>query len=258
MHLAKEYYEKAEGFLKYVPDQLEQAEFYFKLATFHYDIQQALESIKYATKAKDMYSNHDGYELNVAFCDNMLGLACMNLKEWALAEEHFAAAMDKFQKIAVEKFVIMVRHNLGWMYSTQNLSDLAIRYLAEVIEKSPKHYKALYVKAKEHYKLKEHKVAADLIVKGLDICNESQIEGYQHHFLILKSLNENVDINALEDTILKGIEYFEREELYDYIQEYQEKLAIRCYEENLSEKASKYFYLSSKVREKLFNKGALR
>ncbi|CAM4407509.1 hypothetical protein BAMA111019_23485 [Bacillus manliponensis] len=81
MHLAKEYYEKAEGFLKYVSDQLEQAEFYFKLATFHYDIQQALESIKYATKAKDMYSNYEGYELNVAFCDNILGLSCMNLKE---------------------------------------------------------------------------------------------------------------------------------------------------------------------------------
>ncbi|CAM4407562.1 Tetratricopeptide repeat protein [Bacillus manliponensis] len=166
--------------------------------------------------------------------------------------------MDRFQKIGVEKFVIMVRHNLGWMYSTQNLSELAIRYLSEVIEKSPQHYKALYVKAREHYKRQEHETAAELIEKGLKICNESQIEGYQHHFLILKSLNENVDVNALEDTILKGIEYFEREELFDYIQEYQEKLAIRCYEENLSEKASKYFYLSSKVREKLFNKEALK
>ena len=27
----------------------------------------------------------------------------------------------------------MVRHNLGWMYSTQNLSALAIRYLTEVV-----------------------------------------------------------------------------------------------------------------------------
>ena len=59
----------------------------------------------------------------------------------------------------------MVRHNLGWMYSTQNLSALAIRYLTEVVEKSPQHYKALYVKAKEHYKLKEHEIANKLIEK---------------------------------------------------------------------------------------------
>lgn len=105
-HLAKEHYEKAESFLKYVPDQLEKAEFYYKLATFHYDTQQALVSIKHATKVKDMYLNHDGYELNVAFCDNILGLACMNLKEWELAEEHFTAAMDQFQKIGEENLLL--------------------------------------------------------------------------------------------------------------------------------------------------------
>ena len=56
----------------------------------------------------------------------------------------------------------MVRHNLGWMYSTQNLSALAIRYLTEVVEKSPQHYKALYVKAKEHYKLKSMRLQISL------------------------------------------------------------------------------------------------
>lgn len=80
-HVAKKNYDKAEGILKYIPDELEKAEFYFKLATYHYDVQHAMESIKYATKAKDMYANYEGYELNLAFCDNILGLACMNLKE---------------------------------------------------------------------------------------------------------------------------------------------------------------------------------
>lgn len=166
--------------------------------------------------------------------------------------------MDQFQKIGEEKFIIRVRHNLGWMYSTQNLSELSIRYLTEVIEKSPRHYKALYMKAKEYYKLKEYDVAAELIKKGLEICNDSQIEGYMHHFTILNALNRNVDVNTLEGITLKGIEYFEREELYDYIQEYHEKLAVKFYEEDLSQKASNYFYLSLKAREKLFNKGALK
>lgn len=50
--------------------------------------------IKYVMKVKDMYLNYDGYELNVVFCDNILGLVCMNLKEWELVEEYFIVVMD--------------------------------------------------------------------------------------------------------------------------------------------------------------------
>ncbi|HDR7393895.1 TPA: tetratricopeptide repeat protein [Bacillus toyonensis] len=256
--LAKDHYYKAESLLQYIPDELEKAEFYYKLGYSYYDNQQALQAIKEVTKAKDMFLKHEGYEVNVAFCDNMLGLACINLKEWSLAEEHFATAMDRFQKIGEEKFIIMARHNLGWMYSNQNLSALALRYLSEVVDKSPNHYKAIYVKAKEHYKLKEYESANEFIEKGYTICNDLQIEGYQHHFAILKALNDNVSAQELEKVVLKGISYFEREELYEYLQEYEEKLAIKFYEENQHTKASQYFYASSQSRQKSFDKGALK
>ncbi|MFP3670935.1 tetratricopeptide repeat protein, partial [Priestia sp. SIMBA_032] len=82
-----------------------------------------------------------GYEINVAFCDNLIGLACTHLREWELAEEYFTKAMDMFQKIDEEQFILMVRQNLGLMYATQNLSPLAIRYLSEVNQKMPNNYK---------------------------------------------------------------------------------------------------------------------
>ncbi|EJR49129.1 hypothetical protein IIO_06613 [Bacillus cereus VD115] len=255
---AREHYDIAESLLQYSADKLEKAEFYYKLSTFQCDTQQALLCIRNAAKSKDIYSDYPNYEINVAFCDNLMGVACMELKEWELAEEHFTSAMNQFQKIGEEKFITMARHNLGWMYSTQNLSTLSIRYLSDVAEKSPNHYKAIYIKAKEHYKLKEHEIASQLIEQGLKICNKSQIEGYQHHFEILKALNQNVNPKTLEKTILKGISYFEREQLYEYVQEYYEKLAIKFYEEKLGSEASDYFYLSSKARQKVFEKGALK
>ncbi|PGU10467.1 hypothetical protein COD21_14450 [Bacillus cereus] len=256
--LAKDHYYKAESLLQYIPDEVEKAEFYYKLGYSHYDNQQALQAIKEVTKAKDMFSNHTGYEINIAFCDNILGLACTDLKEWELAEEHFAAAMDQFQKIGEENFILIVRHNLGWLYANQNLSDLAIRYLSEVVEKTPKQYRAIYVKAKEHYKLKEYGKAAELIEDGLEICNEIQNEGYQHHFKILRALNNNVSAEELEKIIIKGILYFEREELYEYKQEYEEKLAIKFYEENQHNTASQYFYAGLQSRKKSLDKGALK
>ncbi|MCM3738134.1 tetratricopeptide repeat protein [Bacillus cytotoxicus] len=256
--LAKNHYYKAESLLQYIPDEVEKAEFYYKLGYSYYDNQQGLQAIKEVTKAKDMFSNHTGYEINIAFCDNMLGLACTYLREWELAEEHYTAAMDQFQKIGEEKFILMVRHNLGWMYATQNLSELAIRYLSEVVEKSPNHYKAIYVKAKEHYKLKEHRIAAELIERGLVISNELHQEEYQHRNIILKTLNNNSPTKELEKVVLAGIEYFEREELYDNVQEYYEVLGVKCYEEDQHVIASKYFYLGMQAKRKSFEKGALK
>ncbi|CAM4046171.1 histidine kinase [Bacillus manliponensis] len=256
--LAKEHYYKAEELLRYVPDELEKAEFYYKMGYSHYDNQRGLQAIKEVTKAKDIFSNNAGYETNVAFCDNMLGLACIHLKEWELAEEHLTSAMDKFQKIGEENFILIVRHNLGWLYANQNLSELAIRYLSEVIEKTPKQFRAIYVKAKEHYKLKEHEAATELIEKGLAICNDLQNEGYLHHFKILKALNENIPAEELEKIVIKGIAYFDREELYEYKQEYEEKLAVKFYEEDNHKKASSYFYGSTQSKQNSLNKGALR
>jgi response regulator aspartate phosphatase F len=255
---AKEHYKKAETFLEYVPDELEKAEFYYKLETYHYDIQQALLSIKYATKAKDMYIHYSGYEINVAFCDNILGLSCTYLKEWELAEEHYTAAMNQFQKIGEEKFIIMIRHNLGWMYATQNLSVLAIRYLSEVVEKSPKHYKAIYVKAKEHFKLNQTELASVLIEKGLEICNDLHQEEYKNRNLILREMNNNSPAEQFERVALEGIKYFEREELYYNVQEYYEALATKFYEEDGHSKASKYFHLGLQARKKAFDKEALK
>ena len=51
------------------------------------------------------------------------------------------------------------------MYASQNLSSSAIRYLSEVVEKKPHHYKAIFVKAKEHVKLGEKKLHVNSLKK---------------------------------------------------------------------------------------------
>ncbi|KLA29222.1 tetratricopeptide repeat protein [Bacillus cereus] len=255
---ASEYFDKAKVFLENISDELEKAEFYYKLGSFYYDIFQGLLAIKYVSKAQEIYRKFNGCETNIAFCENLLGLACTHLKEWGLAEEHFAAAMNQFQKIDEDYYILMARHNFGLLYASQNLSELAIRYLSEVVEKKPKHYKAILIKAKEHYKLKEHEIARDLIKKGLEICNELKLEEYQHRFMILEALNRDATAEKLEKVVLEGVKYFEREELYMYMQESMEELAIKFYQEENHSNASKYFYLSTQARKKAVDKEALK
>ena len=47
------------------------------------------------------------------------------------------------------------------------------------------------------------------------------------HFKILESLNNNESTEDLEKIILEGIAYFDKESLYNYTQEYSEKLAVK-------------------------------
>ncbi|MFK4415946.1 response regulator aspartate phosphatase F [Bacillus sp. RC251] len=256
--IAKEHFDKAESLLELVPDEIEKAEFYYKLGAFHYDIYESLNSVKYTSKAKEIFEQHENYERNVGFCENLLGTACTKLKEWALSEEHLIKAMDIFQKLNEEKYILMVRHNLGYMYSSQNLSSLAIRYLSEVIYHNPKHHKAIFLKAREHYKLNEPDTAKDLVDKGYSICLELGNTEYIHLFSILNCLISNVSGEDLEKTVLEGISYFESESLYEYVEDSQEYLAVKFYEERNHIKSSEYFYLATKTRQKIKERESLK
>ena len=66
--------------------------------------------------------------------------------------------------------MLRVRHSLGVMYAEQNLSDLALRYLSEVSQKSRITLER-FLEARE-FKVRKTKLAASLIEKGLVICNE--------------------------------------------------------------------------------------
>ena len=177
------------------------------------------------------------------------------LKRVVIGGGTFCGCNGQVPKVGEDKFIIMVRHNLGWMYSKQNLSSLAIRYLSEVIEKSPNHYKAMYAKALEHYKLEERDVAAELIKNGLNLSKKLNQEEFIHRYLILQELNNASPAQILETVVLEGIDYFEREGLYEDVQESYETLGTKFYDEKNHHAASKYFHLGLQAKRKFLRKG---
>ncbi|MDA2190458.1 tetratricopeptide repeat protein [Bacillus cereus] len=137
--------------------------------------------------------------MKVASCETALGTARIFLKQFEKAEEHFNRSIDLLQKHYEEKLILIVRHNLGLLYATQNLSKLAIRHLSEVTEKNIAHFKAVFLQAREHYKLRKTNIVKELIEKGLAVCMELGNEEYVYHFNILRSLNEDEAIKLLEE-----------------------------------------------------------
>ncbi|PFA24804.1 hypothetical protein CN373_02870 [Bacillus cereus] len=253
---AKEQFDKAEKLLRYITNPFEKAEFNYRLGEFYYHSYQQVKAIDYIQKAKEEFSKQSGYEINLALCENVYGLCCIDLKQFELAEETLNAALDVFQKVSHEKYIFMVRNNLGLLYANQNVSESAIRHLSEVTKKVPNHFRALYLEADENLKLNQSDIAESLIEKGLHICNELKNQEYQYRFLILKEMNTNIE--SFEKTVLEGLSYFEKEELFDCIEEYTGRLADKFYNETNHEKASKYYHMSKEARKKQMKKGALK
>ncbi|HDR6797039.1 TPA: aspartate phosphatase, partial [Bacillus thuringiensis] len=56
----KEHYEIAENSLKNIPDEIEKAEFYYNQAVFQYHYYQAFVAFQQATKAKEIFTEHNG------------------------------------------------------------------------------------------------------------------------------------------------------------------------------------------------------
>lgn len=255
---AEEHYKLAEKLLVDIPDEIEHAEFYYRIATFYHHTYKMVASIEYANKSRVIFSKYEGYKVKTAFCNSLLGGCCIYLKQYEQAEEYLYSAIDLLKSNKEPDSLLYVKSTIGWLYSDQSMSTLAIRHLSEVTDKIPTHFKAIFLQAKEHYKLGEQSIASTLIDKGLKICREIHNEEYIHHFFILKRLNENIPLEELEKIIQEGILYFEKEDLWEYVVEYAELFATKCRQLENHKKVSDYFQICYQARRKSIEKGVLK
>lgn len=255
---AKTHYEKAEELLIDMLDDVEKAEFEYRFSTYCYQSYQPFEAIQHVVKAKEIYRNHGGYEINIALCDNVYGLACIDLREFERAEECLNTVIDVFKKYDEEQLLLRVRSNLGWLYNIQDLYPLAIRQSSEIINTIPNHFKALFVLARAYYKLEGIETAKAYIKQGIQYTNASGNEEYKHRFAVLNELITELPRIKLEKVVTDAISYFEKEDMWDCVKEYAEILALQFYEANNHVKASKYFYISNNADKKHLRKGALK
>lgn len=189
-------------------------------------------AVQFATKANEVFSNSLGYELKTAACLNTLGMAHIRLNEFESAEEHLLSALGTFQKSNDEIPIKRVKHNLGLLYASQNMPELAIKHLEDSLENNAK---TMFLLAREHFKLGYNHIANEYIENGYkisDLC-------YRHHFQILRALHNYAPQEELENVVIEGISYFEKEELYDWVKEYASLLGEIFYGSENHRKAQK-------------------
>ncbi|GAB6561868.1 tetratricopeptide repeat protein [Bacillus cereus] len=229
----------------------EKAELDYRLAIFYYQIYQPFASIKHVMQAEKVFQTFSGNEVLLASCENIYGLCSSTIGKFGQAEVYFLSALDKAKKVKSERWEKKIKHNLGLLYADQGNPELAVKYLSDSLRDN---LKTVFLLAREHYKMGHRDEVNQLILKGYDLCNEE----YQHHFNILKELNEPSSIENLEFVIKEGILYFENEELWKYVVDYFEVIAVQLHTEGNAVKASEYFYEAYQAKQKTENKGVLK
>ncbi|PEI87691.1 aspartate phosphatase [Bacillus toyonensis] len=251
---AMEQFEEAERLLEYIPNDIEKAEFNYKLGELYYHLQQPLLTIKHVMKAKDIYKKHEDYVINQIECDTILGLASVTLSQFEQGEELFVRCLDMAKKHNCTRLITLIQYNLGFLYAKQGISATAIRHLMDVYKSERPYHKTVFLLAREHFKLNEIEKAQEFLIQGFDLADVE----YTHHFRILRAQYDENYKQSLETAIKDGLNYFESQKLYGFMEEYSGILAKKLYQEGNHEKASQYFNISYDAKELLQKGSALK
>ncbi|OUB79316.1 aspartate phosphatase [Bacillus thuringiensis serovar zhaodongensis] len=251
---AMEQFEEAERLLEYIPNDIEKAEFNYKLGELYYHLQQPLLTIKHVMKAKDIYKKYEDYIINQIECDTILGLASVTLSQFEQGEELFVKCLDMAKKHNCTRLITLIQYNLGFLYAKQGISATAIRHLMDVYKSEKPYHKTVFLLAREHFKVNEIEKAQEFLTQGFELADVE----YTHHLRILRAqYDENYKQN-LETTIADGLDYFKSQKLYGFMEEYSGILAKKLYQEGNHEKASQYFNISYDAKELLQKGSALK
>ena len=236
-------------FLENVPDEIEKANYNFKVSEFYYHIGKPLIAWDYANRANSIFQTNYGYEIQQAGCKNVMGLSCILLKQFDAAKKHFLTGLEMIKEDA--QLTLIIRYNLGFLFSEQNQSQQAISQLTEIYNKKFRPHKVAFLLANEYYKLKQPMKAKEYIQEGLDYCEKIGNQEYKHHLNILHAFYSETNI---EPTLEKAFSYFKHESLWGYIQQYAKKAALFFTDKEAFKKACDYLIISDEAEKTLLKK----
>lgn len=256
-------YRSAENYLPFIDDEVEKAEFYYQISGTYYYVVHTWESINYLQKAKSLYFKIEGYEKRKASCSVGLGLNLIDIKQYEQAEVELLQALDIAVKTDDKELKKYIYHNLGLFYSNQNLSSIAIRYLKEIEstgfqEDHPGYLRNIFLLAQEYCKIGDIKSALPYYEIGIAYSKNTNDEEYLIKFSILDAIYFKQDKDYLQNTLINGIKFFQKNNMWASVQWYSEILAERFYHEKKYKKASDYYALFIECNKKINEMGALK
>ncbi len=257
---ALDHYKSAEKKLDCIEDELERAEFHYKVGSVYYQIKQTLISLDHTKKAFEIYKENIGYMKKAVHCDILLAANYVDLRRFKEAESHYKNAKKDAIKLGDKPLQTLINYNIGLFYSEQGCSEEAIRFLNFVLEDqlfNQNYYvKAHFTLTREYFKIEEEELAIVSLNQGLDYAKKINNKEYLVKLNFLRALY--TEGNDFELVFEEGFSYFNVEMLYLDIEEYAEMCAQFYCRHKAFEKAVHYFQLAIQARQKMVEMEALK
>lgn len=222
------YYRKAERELNAVSDEMEQAEFHYKIADAYYQIDQHFVSLNHLKKAKQLFEKNQLYKVKVIGCNMMVGANMYDMYRLTEAESYYREALSiarGLEEEKVKRIIGVIFHNLGLVYLRgENLiaAEENFKKAIDVKEHIDTVYgvRSLYMMANVLYQCDKAKEARFFYETALNRARTSHEEEYLAKLKIINSLYEEYN----ETAVKQSLGYLEEKRLWSDFAELTEQL----------------------------------
>ncbi|AUJ62015.1 aspartate phosphatase [Bacillus velezensis] len=215
------YYKRAEKNLALVSDDIEKAEFAFKMAEIFYNLKQTYVSMSYAVQALETYQSYETYNVRRIQCEFVIAGNYDDMQYPERALPHLELALDLAKQEGNPRLISSALYNLGNCYEKMGDLSKAAEYFETSVsicrsEKFDNLPHSIYSLTQVLYKQNTTAEAEKQYRLGLSIAREYNDELFVNLFRFLHALYGKEMDNA---SVRRTFDFLEEHMLYPYVEE---------------------------------------
>ncbi|MEC1900726.1 Rap family tetratricopeptide repeat protein [Bacillus atrophaeus] len=236
-------YNMAETKLSEVEDELERAEFYFKVSEVYYYMKQTYFSLNYAKRAIKIYRKYNIDDERILHCRFIVAGNLIDTLNYENAIHELIRGLRDAKRIGKKYLIATFHMNLGIVYrgiNKYNLSVLFLRNALAVFQEENHIFMCKTLFNLSHVLAQKGEADKALLYfeKGNMIALWNKDNEYQAKFKLLKGLYfSNEDVSLINE----ALDYFESKKLFADIEEYAKEVADFFYQKGKSSLANEYY-----------------
>ncbi|EKF34118.1 tetratricopeptide repeat protein [Bacillus xiamenensis] len=214
---AIQYYKMAEKQLTLVIDDIEQAEFHFKVAEAYYIMKQTHVSMHHILKALEIYDQYDLYKVRKIQCLFVIAGNYDDLARHDKSIPHLKNAIKIAEEIGDQKILTKAFLNIGHTFDRDGQWDEAINYFEKAIQKADDDSELLtklyFAISCTQFKAGRFKEGEASLKQGTNILEDAPNKLYENLFTFLEAVYVN---NINEEQLAEVFQYLEQKQLFAY------------------------------------------
>ncbi|WP_366597314.1 Rap family tetratricopeptide repeat protein [Bacillus pumilus] len=203
------FYKRAEKKLSLVSDDIERAEFNYKMAEIYYHMKQTHMSMHHIAQAIECYREKDTYTVREIQCSFVIGLNYIDMGCPEKAIPHFQHALEKAADNSTKRLKGSALYNLGLSYFHSNDLSMAIKFFNESIhsfkEQGYEHLNKildpLVMLTKSYFKNDQSDLGLYALNYGFELSEKLKDDIFINTFIMLKSLYIDNNLNRIRESM---------------------------------------------------------